>query len=70
MMVRRDGPWGRVVPVVAGTVAGAGVLAGASPAAGAWLPAAGAGLVAGVLVGVGLPVVVAWYWSIHCWRAG
>ena len=37
-MVRRDGPWGRVVPVVAGTVAGAGVLAGASPAAGAGLP--------------------------------
>ena len=69
-MVRRDGPGGCVVPVVAGLVAGArlvagpvvgaGVLAGASPAAGAWLPAAGAGL----------PVVVAWYWSIHWWRAG
>ena len=45
---------GVVVPAVAGTVAGARlvarVLAGAEPAAGAWLP----------VVGVGLVVVVAW----------
>ena len=33
-------------------------------------PAAGAGLVAEMLAGAGLPVVAAWYWSIHCWRAG
>ena len=32
--------------------------------------AARAGLVAGVLAGAGLPVVAAWYWSIHWWRAG
>ena len=63
MMVRRDGPWGCVVPVVAGLVAGARLVAG---------PVVGAGVLAGAspAAGAGLPVVATGYWSIYWWRAG
>ena len=64
---------GVVVPAVVGSAAGAGLVAGTGLVAGALAgagPVAEAGLVAGVLAGAGLPVVAAWYWSIHWWRAG
>ena len=68
-VVRLAARVGLVAEVLAGAglVAGTGLVAGALAGAGS---VAEAGLVAGVLAGAELPVVAAWYWAIHWWRAG